>query len=53
MMEKTGEIRPGVTPPEDDPQEGEKAASGTQLESHTTTRAADVAKSCFDQQKKK
>ena len=39
-MEKTGEIKQGVTPPEDT---GEKVASEEQLEDHLTKRAAETA----------
>lgn len=39
-MEKHGEIKQGVTPPE---QDGEKHASEDQLEDHVSKRAADAA----------
>ena len=39
-MEKTGEIKQGVTPPEDT---GEKIASEEQLADHATKRASDKA----------
>jgi hypothetical protein len=42
-MEKTGEIKSGVTPPEADEAEQDKQAAAEQLEEHLTKRAADEA----------
>lgn len=41
-MDKTGEIRKGVTPPEP-PRLGEKQAANQDLASHTVNRLADAA----------
>ena len=43
-MEKTGEIKQGVTPSEDT---GEKAASEEQLADHVTKRVSDTAQSAM------
>ena len=48
-MDKNGEIREGVTPPEK-PRPGEKQASSEQLESHVTNRLADSAVNAKRQQ---
>jgi len=44
-MEKTGEIKEGVTPPEEK-LEGEKQAKVASLEEHLTKRTSDHAATC-------
>lgn len=44
-MDKTGEIREGATPPEDDNQ---KMASADALAEHVTKRAADAAQKAIE-----
>ena len=45
-MEKYGEIKPGITPPEDADAKKASQASADELQDHLITRAADQARDC-------